>query len=262
MREASERASGKEGAERPGGLRGVWGGCGGEGRARSARVRGRGAESGRATPRPAGRKQEMPGVGVAAASRKTERGGGGAKAGETQRLCGVVATRDAWMAREGKHTLWRLRGRTRGRGRSYTLRRATRGEWREECELGCGGPGAGRKPVRPRVGPGKVPGRASSAGLAGRTRCGCARGTNAAASAGPQTEAIPRRAGSLIRSPPALPAVGATPDQVRQRGGLRSLAGAGEPGGGLGSCAGGRTLATGTRVPSRAEIGYPVPPQR
>lgn len=61
---------------------------------------------------------------------------------------------------------------------------------------------------------------------------------------GPQTEAIPRRACSLVSYPPPQAGSargGATPDPVRQRGGLSSSEGAGEPRGGLGSCTSGRT---------------------
>jgi hypothetical protein len=97
-------------------------------------------------------------------------------------------------------------------------------------------PGAGRSRPSLEWDPRNVPGRASSAGLAGRTRCGCARGTNAA-SAGPRQKQSPAEpaASSVFRRlrPAGSARDGATPDQVRQRGGLTSSEGTGEPRGGL-----------------------------
>lgn len=112
------------GGRAPGGLRGV----GGEA-APGARGSAEGAESGRATPSPAGRKRSRGGSSGGLAEDRARRRRG--KAGETQRLCGVRPKTPGWQETErGKreHTLWRLRGRTRGQGRSYTPRRATRGE--------------------------------------------------------------------------------------------------------------------------------------
>lgn len=95
------------------------------------------------------------------------------------------------------------------------------------------------------MGSSEAPGRASSAGLAGRTRCGDARGTNAAFSAGPRQKQSPAEpAASSVR--PARR--GAALRQVRSHGGLSFVEGAGEARGGCGSCLGGRTVAAATSV--------------
>lgn len=93
----------------------------------------------------------MPGVGVAAASRKTVRGGGGAKAGETQRLCGVVETRDAWLAREGEAHALEVAGADSGTGAE--LHPEACNSWRVE---------GGVRARLPRAGSGKEAGPASS----------------------------------------------------------------------------------------------------
>lgn len=85
-----------------------------------------GAESGRATPSPAGRRR----AGGVGGRTGRARGGGGTRLKRLGPLCGARDPRqlDGRTERKGEHTLWRLRGRTRGQGRSYTLRRGTRGE--------------------------------------------------------------------------------------------------------------------------------------
>lgn len=78
---------------------------------------------------------------------------------------------------------------------------------------------------------------------------------------GPQTEAIPRRACNLVSYPPPQAGSargGASRDPVRQRGGLSSSEGAGEPKGGLGSCMGGRTDPTVTGVPPSGKDRLPL----
>lgn len=125
------RERGRPGSARRAGRRGPsarWPAWGGE-RPRQERAGPRRGRSRAARPRvrPGG---SDPGVGRSgglAEDRARRRRG---KAGETRRLCGVRPKAPGWQETEGRreHTLWRLRGRTRGQGRSYTPRRATRGE--------------------------------------------------------------------------------------------------------------------------------------
>lgn len=148
-----------------------------------------GAESGRATPSP-GRRRRFAG-GRHRARRWPCEGG------ETQPPCGARDPRllEGRSERKGEHTLRRLRGRTRGQGGATPrgvelMDSAGRSESSVAEYWEWKGAGSARG------GPRNAPGRASSAGLASRTRSGCARDTNAAP-AERQTEAIPCRAWRL-----------------------------------------------------------------
>ena len=109
---------------------------------------------------------------------------------------------------KGEHKLPRLRGWTRARGGATPrIVELVESEGRSERSVAKCWEREGAGPAQ--TGPGNAPGRASSAGLARRTRSECARDTNAG-SAEPQTEAIPCRARLPVVCQRPRPALGAT----------------------------------------------------
>lgn len=109
---------------------------------------------------------------------------------------------------KGEHKLPRLRGWTRARGGATPrIVELVESEGRSESSVAKCWEREGAGPAQ--TGPGNAPGRASSAGLARRTRSECARDTNAG-SAEPQTEAIPCRARLLVVCQRLRQAFGAT----------------------------------------------------
>lgn len=190
------------GGRAPGGLR--WGEA-----APGARGSAEGAESGRATPSPAGRTRSRGGRSGGLAEDRARRRRG--KAGETQRLCGVRPETPGWQETEGGKGAHALEVAGADSGTGAELHPEACNSWRVRGGVRARLQSArsGKEPAQPRVGLRNVPGRASSSGLAGRTRCGCARGTNAA-SAGPrqkQSPAEPAASSVIRRLRPALLAV-------------------------------------------------------
>lgn len=227
------------------------------GRAPSARVRGGdgGAESGRGTPTSGRRRRAAGGRGTRWLPRETARRRR-SEAAETR--AALRSARPSAASRQetggkGEHKLPRLRGWTRARGGATPrIVELVESEGRSERSVAKCWEREGAGPAQ--TGPGNAPGRASSAGLARRTRSECARDTNAG-SAEPQTEAIPCRARLLVVCQRLRPALGATEPALpkEKRKGSR------EPGGAFETCVSGTTPIT---VTARGERGrrYPIRP--
>lgn len=137
------------GGRAPGGLRGV----GGEA-APGARGSAEGAESGRATPSPAGRKRSRGGSSGGLAEDRARRRRG--KAGETQRLCGVRPKTPGWQETErgekGAHAL-EVAGADSGTGAELHPEACNSWRVRGGVRAWLRSAGSGKEPAQPRVGP-------------------------------------------------------------------------------------------------------------